>query len=101
MNLLFILFFVLIILVNAVLVWKIAQELKAQKPRFDGLEKSLDSTMKSVDKNFARNREDSINANSMLRIEILNSQKNSTDSLVTANSLTAVSSLCSLSAISM
>ena len=82
MNLLFVLFFVLIILVIAILVWKIARELKAQKPRFDGLEKFLDSAMKSVDKNFARNREDSINTNSMLRIEILNSQKNSTDSLV-------------------
>jgi DNA recombination protein RmuC len=82
MNLLFVLFFILIVLVIATLVWKIGQELRAQKPRFDGLEKSLDSAMKSVDKNFSRNREDSINTNSMLRIEILNSQKNSTDSLV-------------------
>ena len=73
---------VLIILVIALLVWKIVPELKALKPRFEGLGKSLESTLKAVDQNFARNREDTNNLNSMLRIELLNSQKNSTDSLV-------------------
>lgn len=66
----------------AFIAWKIWQELRNQKPRFEELEESLEKAVKAVDQNFARNREDNSNANSMLRIELINSLKNSTDSLV-------------------
>ena len=74
--------FVFTILAVVLIAWKVWQELKSQKPGLEVLDKSLQATLKSVDQNFSRNREDANKLNSMLRMELLNSLKNSTDSLV-------------------
>ncbi len=70
------------ILAIVLIAWKVWQELKSQKSGLGTLEVSLQATLKSMDQNFARNREDSNKLNSLLRMELINSLKNSTDSLV-------------------
>ena len=72
---------ILILLAVALLAWRVTLLSRAEIPG-QILEKNLEAALEKVDRNFARNREDANNANSMLRMEILNSQKNSTDSLV-------------------
>ncbi len=80
---LFLIFFLIMISsLIAAIAWTVNRELKAQHPRFEKLEKSLDATLQALDHNFSKNRDDVNKLNSMLRIELLNSQKNSTDSLV-------------------
>jgi len=71
-----------LVLLVALLAWKVSWAMREQSRRMAELSRSIDSSIRIQEDQFSRHREDASRTGSFLRIELLNSLRNSTDSLV-------------------
>ena len=71
-----------LILVLAILAWRVSRSLERQDSRLGELGKHLETSVRSQERHFAQNREDTAKSASLLRQELHGGMKQSTDSLV-------------------